>query len=46
MAEQIGRLTLDHKVPGLYLDGVKLMIVWYFIAQSASLSPFHHFYMT
>ena len=39
---------LDHEVPvpNLTGGGNQLMIVRRFIAQSLSLSPFHHLYMT
>ena len=40
--------TLDHEMPGLNpaRGRLQLMTVWHFIAQSLSLSSFHHFNMT
>ena len=40
-------LISDYKVTGSNPtgDGIQLMIVWYWIAQNLSLSPFHYLYM-
>ena len=45
MAERIALPTLDHKVPDSSPAGgrIQLMTVQHFVAQSLSLSSFHHF---